>query len=142
MLTYQANKMNVEKHWYLVDADNKVLGRLASQVASILSGKTKPVYTPHVDTGDYVIIVNAKKIKLTGRKLADKVYHHYSGYPGGLKTEGVRNLLQEKPEEVIRTAVRGMLPKNRLGRKMLKKLVVYPDAQHPHQAQQPEKIEL
>lgn len=142
MATFQATKTNVEKNWYVVDAENRVLGRLASRVASILRGKNKPVYTPHMDTGDFVIVVNAKKVRLTGRKLDDKVYYHYSGYPGGLKSITARDLLEKKPEEVVRNAVKGMLPKNRLGRKMLKKLIIYPDNQHPHQAQQPQMIEF
>jgi len=142
MLTFQAKKNQIEKNWYLIDADDKILGRLASKVASILRGKDKPIYSPHVDTGDFVVIVNAKKVKLTGKKLKDKIYYHHSGYPGGIKSITARDLLQKKPEEVIRKAVKGMLPKNRLGRKMLKKLMVYPEGHHPHQAQQPESIEL
>ena len=142
MLTFQAKKETVEKNWYVVDAQNLVLGRLASKVASILRGKNKPIFTPHVDTGDFVIVVNAKKVRLTGTKLKDKTYYHHSGYPGGIKSITARELLEKRPEEMIRKAVKGMLPKNRLGRKMLKKLLVYPDGRHPHQAQQPQPLEL
>ncbi|MCD6353757.1 MAG: 50S ribosomal protein L13 [Proteobacteria bacterium] len=142
MGTFQAKKDQVEKNWYLVDAEDKILGRLASQLASILRGKNKPIFTPHVDTGDFVVVVNAKKIKLTGRKLKDKIYYHHSGYPGGIKSINAKDLLDKRPEDVILKAVKGMLPKNSLGRTMLKKLRVYPDNVHPHQAQQPEKIEL
>ena len=142
MGTFQAKKNQVEKYWYLVDAEDKILGRLASQLASILRGKNKPIFTPHVDTGDFVVVVNAKKIKLTGRKLKDKIYYHHSGYPGGIKSINAKDLLDKCPEDIIRKAVKGMLPKNSLGRDMLKKLRVYPDNVHPHEAQQPEKIEL
>ena len=142
MVTYQAKSQTVEKKWYLVDADDKVLGRLASQVASILRGKNKPIFTPYVDTGDFVVIVNAKKVRLTGKKVKDKVYYRHSGYPGGIKSITARDLLEKRPEDVIRKAVKGMLPKNRLGRKMLKKLLVYPDGQHPHQAQQPKLLQI
>ena len=142
MGTFQAKKDQVKKNWYLVDAEDKILGRLASQLASILRGKNKPIFTPHVDTGDFVVVVNAKKIKLTGRKLKDKIYYHHSGYPGGIKSINAKGLLDKRPEDVILKAVKGMLPKNSLGRTMLKKLRVYPDNVHPHQAQQPEKIEL
>jgi len=142
MGTFQAKKDQVKKNWYLVDAEDKILGRLASQLASILRGKNKPIFTPHVDTGDFVVVVNAKKIKLTGRTLKDKIYYHHSGYPGGIKSINAKGLLDKRPEDVILKAVKGMLPKNSLGRTMLKKLRVYPDNVHPHQAQQPEKIEL
>ncbi len=142
MWTFQAKKETVQRNWYVVDAQDKVLGRLASQVASVLRGKTKPIYTPHVDTGDFVIVLNAKKVRLTGKKLKDKIYYHHSGYPGGIKSISSRDLLEKRPEEVVRKAVRGMLPKNRLGRKMLKKLLVYPYGQHPHQAQQPQPLKL
>ncbi len=142
MVTTQPIKDQIEKDWFLVDAENKILGRLASKIASILKGKTKPIFTPYLDTGDFVVVINAKKIKLTGRKLNDKVYYHYSGYPGGMKSITPKDLLQKKPEEVIRKAVWGMLPKNSLGRQMLTKLKVYPGKEHPHQAQQPKKIEL
>ena len=142
MVTTQPIKDQVEKDWLLVDAENKILGRLASKIASILKGKTKPIFTPYLDTGDFVIVINAKKIKLTGRKLNDKIYYHYSGYPGGMKSITPKDFLQKKPEEVIRKAVWGMLPKNSLGRQMLTKLKVYPGKEHPHQAQQPKTIEL
>ena len=142
MVTTQPIKDQIEKDWFLVDAENKILGRLASKIASILKGKTKPIFTPYLDTGDFVVVINAKKIKLTGGKLNDKVYYHYSGYPGGMKSITPKDLLQKKPDEVIRKAVWGMLPKNSLGRQMLTKLKVYPGKEHPHQAQQPKKIEL
>jgi len=142
MVTTQPIKDQIEKDWFLVDAENKILGRLASKIASILKGKTKPIFTPYLDTGDFVVVINAKKIKLTGRKLNDKVYYHYSGFPGGMKSITPKDLLQKKPDEVIRKAVWGMLPKNSLGRQMLTKLKVYPGKEHPHQAQQPKKIEL
>lgn len=142
MGTFQAKKDQVEKNWYLVDAEDKILGRLASQLASILRGKNKPIFTPHVDTGDFVVVVNAKKIKLTGRKLKNKIYYHHSGYPGGINSINAKDLLDKNPEDIILKAVKGMLPKSSLGRTMLKKLRVYPDNVHPHQAQQPEKIEL
>jgi len=142
MVTTQPIKDQIEKDWFLVDAENKILGRLASKIASILKGKTKPIFTPYLDTGDFVVVINAQKVKLTGRKLNDKVYYHYSGYPGGMKSITPKDLLQKKPEEVIRKAVWGMLPKNSLGRQMLTKLKVYPGKTHPHQAQQPKTIEL
>ena len=142
MATTQPIKDQIEKDWFLVDAENKILGRLASKIASILKGKTKPIFTPYLDTGDFVVVVNAQKIKLTGKKLKDKIYYHYSGYPGRMKSITPKDLLQKKPEEVIRKAVWGMLPKNSLGRQMLTKLKVYPSKEHPHQAQQPKKIEL
>ena len=142
MVTIQPIKDQIEKDWFLVDAENKILGRLASKIASILKGKTKPIFTPYLDTGDFVVVINAKKIKLTGKKLKDKIYYHYSGYPGGMKSITPKDLLQKKPEEVIRKAVWGMLPKNSLGRQMLTKLKVYPGKEHPHQAQQPKTIEL
>ncbi|WAC08427.1 MAG: 50S ribosomal protein L13 [Thermodesulfobacteriota bacterium] len=142
MVTTQPIKDQIEKDWFLVDAENKILGRLASKIASILKGKTKPIFTPYLDTGDFVVVINAQKVKLTGRKLNDKVYYHYSGYPGGMKSITPKDLLQKKPEDVIRKAVWGMLPKNSLGRQMLTKLKVYPGKEHPHQAQQPKTIEL
>ena len=138
--TFMANAQNVERKWYVVDADGMVLGRLATQVANILRGKTKPIYTPHVDTGDYVIIINADKAILTGRKLDQKIYYKHSGYAGGLKETPYRRLLNEKPEFVIEHAVAGMLPKGPLGRKMAKKLKVYAGSEHDHAAQQPEVL--
>jgi large subunit ribosomal protein L13 len=137
MKTYTARKGAVPRQWYVVDAQGKVLGRLASRIAMVLRGKTKPTFTPHLDTGDFVVVVNAGQVQLTGRKLDNKFYYRHSGYPGGLKEISARHLLQRKPEEVLRHAVRGMLPKNSLGRHLLKKLKVYAGGEHPHQAQQP-----
>ncbi len=137
-----AKKGSVEQNWYVVDAENKVLGRLASELARILRGKHKPDFTPHVDTGDYVIVINAEKVNLTANKLKDKVYYSHSGYPGGIKSITAENLKAKKPEALIRLAVKGMLPKNRLGRKLFKKLKVYAGGEHPHQAQQPKPIEI
>jgi len=142
MKTYQAKKEERTEAWYLVDADGQVLGRLASEVARRLRGKHKPVYTPHTDTGDFIIVVNCEKILLTGRKLTDKVYAHHSGYPGGLKQVTAGKLLATAPEKVLHTAVRGMLPKNSLGRQMLKKLKIYKGNDHPHQAQCPQTLAL
>ena len=138
MTTPMAKKGKVEQKWHLVDANGKTLGRLATRVAMLLRGKHKPIYTPHVDTGDFVIVVNAEKITLTGKKWTDKVYIHHSGYPGGLKTITAGKMREKKPERLVTMAVQGMLPKNKLGRKMIKKLKVYPGEAHPHQAQQPE----
>ena len=138
MKTYFARKETLtDKKWWLVDAEGQVLGRLASEVANVLRGKNKPQFTPHVDTGDFVIVVNAEKVKLTGNKLTQKMYHRHSGYVGGLKSISAEDLLQKKPEALIQHAVKGMLPKNRLGRKMLKKLKVYAGSEHPHEAQNP-----
>lgn len=142
MKTYAAKPQEVERKWYVVDAEGQTLGRLASQVAAILKGKHKPIYTPHVDTGDHVIVINAEKINLTGKKLHSKTYYRHSGYPGGLKSITAGDLLNRYPERVIRAAVWGMIPHNRLGRKMIKKLKVYAGPEHPHQAQKPEKLEL
>ena len=140
MNTYRAQAADVQRNWYVVDAEGVVLGRLASQVASILRGKHKPTYTPHVDTGDYVIVLNADKIVLTGKKLDQKVYYHHTGFPGGLKETVYRRLLAEKPEFAIQHAIVGMLPKGPLGRKMAKKLKVYAGSEHEHAAQQPETL--
>lgn len=140
MKTYMAKAADVQRKWYVVDAEGVVLGRLASQVASILRGKNKPTYTPHVDTGDYVIVLNADKVVLTGKKLDQKVYYKHSGYTGGLKETVYRRLVAEKPEFVIQHAVTGMLPKGSLGRKMAKKLKVYAGTEHEHAAQQPEVL--
>ncbi|MCD6462282.1 MAG: 50S ribosomal protein L13 [Thermotogae bacterium] len=140
--TYFAKPDEVEKKWYVVDVSGKVLGRAATRIAGILMGKTKPQYTPHVDVGDYVIVVNAEKVELTGKKWDQKVYYRHSGYPGGLKAIKARDLLNKHPERLIKLAVKRMLPKNKLGRKMLKKLKVYAGPEHPHAAQKPEKIEL
>lgn len=142
MNTYMANAQTVERKWYVVDAEGMVLGRLASQIANILRGKHKPIYTPHVDTGDYVIVVNADKIILTGKKLDQKIYYHHSGYVGGLKETKYRNLMADKPEFALRHAVVGMLPKSPLGRKMATKMHVYSGAEHEHAAQQPEVLNL
>ena len=142
MKTFMANAANVDRKWYLVDAEGMVLGRLASQVASILRGKHKPTYTPHCDTGDHVVIINADKVVLTGRKLDQKIYYHHSGYPGGLKATPYRKLLADKPEFVLKHAIVGMLPKGSLGRKMAKKLRIYAGAEHEQQAQQPEPLKL
>ena len=142
MNTYMANAQTVERKWYVVDAEGMVLGRLASQVANILRGKHKPIYTPHVDTGDYVIVVNADKIILTGKKLDQKIYYHHSGYVGGLKETKYRNLMADKPEFALRHSVVGMLPKSPLGRKMATKMHVYSGAEHEHAAQQPEVLNL
>ncbi len=142
MKTFMANAQNVVRKWYVVDADGIALGRVASQVANILRGKNKPTYTPHVDTGDFVIIVNADKAILTGKKLDQKIYHHHSGYTGGLRDTKYRDLMANKPEFALRHAVVGMLPKGPLGRQMAKELFVYAGAEHPHAAQQPEVLEL
>ena len=142
MKTFMANAQNVERKWYVVDADGMVLGRLASSVANILRGKNKPTYTPHVDTGDYVIIINASKVVLTGKKLDQKIYYHHSGYVGGLKETKYRKLMEDKPEFAVRHAIVGMLPKGPLGRKMATKLHIYAGAEHEQAAQQPELLEL
>jgi len=142
MRTYVAKPAEIEKNWYLVDASGQTLGRLASRIAAILRGKHKPTFTPFLDTGDHVIVVNAEKIVVTGGKQDGKLYYHHSRYPGGLKTTSFRKLIQDKPERVIEIAVKGMLPSNRLGRAMVKKLKVYRGPDHPHEAQQPVKLEL
>jgi large subunit ribosomal protein L13 len=142
MKTYQAKKEEVSRDWYVVDASEKVLGRLASQIAYRLRGKHKAIYTPHMDAGDFVVVVNAEKITLTGKKLTDKIYYRYSGYPGGLRATAAGKMLQEKPEELLRIAVKGMLPKNTLGRAMLKKLKIYAGGDHPHEAQCPRVLAL
>jgi large subunit ribosomal protein L13 len=133
---------DIERNWYVVDASGQTLGRLASEIARIVRGKHKPMYSPSVDAGDYVIVINADKIYVTGRKLDQKMYYRHSGYPGGLKEVSLRRMLEEHPTRVIEHAVRGMLPKNRLGRKMIRKLKVYAGSDHPHQAQQPVPLEL
>ena len=140
--TISANKNTVNKEWVVVDAKDAILGRLASEVAKMIRGKHKTSYTPHVDCGDNVIIINADKIKLTGKKLTDKVYVRHTGYPGGQRFQTPRELLEKHPERVIEKAVRGMLPKNRLGRRLFTNLFVYADAEHPHSAQQPKEIKL
>jgi large subunit ribosomal protein L13 len=138
MATHMAKKGEVERKWHLVDAKGKTLGRLASRVAILLRGKHKPIFTPHVDVGDFVIVVNAEKVALTGKKWKEKLYIHHSGYPGGLKSISAEKMIEKKPERLITMAVQGMLPKNKLGRKLVKKLKVYRGEDHPHQAQQPE----
>ena len=142
MKTFNAKKESIDRKWYLVDAEGQVLGRLASEIARRLRGKHKPVYTPYVDTGDFVIVVNAEKIMLTGKKLTDKIYYRYSGYPGGLKETCAGKLLIDHPERVLQFAVKGMLPKNSLGRKMLKKLKIYAGSDHCHEAQCPQTLTL
>ena len=142
MKSYVAKPNEVEANWHLVDASGKVLGRLATKLATILMGKHKPTYTPHVLTGDFVVVVNAKKVKLTGRKMEQKQYDHYTYYPSGRKVVGIAKLMEQHPERVIEYAVRRMLPKNKLGRRMLKRLKVYAGPEHPHAAQQPEPLEL
>jgi large subunit ribosomal protein L13 len=142
MRTYFPKKGDIEPRWFIIDAEGKILGRLSTAIASILSGKTKPTYTPFLDTGDHVIVINAEKIVLTGKKESDKIYRHHSQYPGGLKERSARSIRAEKPESMIEEAVWGMLPKNRLGRKMLKKLKVYRGVNHPHEAQKPERIDV
>jgi len=142
MKTTHLRKEDVDKAWYLIDAKDKVLGRLATEIAKILRGKNKAIFSPHVDTGDFVVVVNAEKVRLTGNKLKGKMYYHHSGYPGGIKAVSAEKLLAQKPEELLRRAVKGMLPKNRLGRKVWKKLKVYAGPNHPHAAQQPEQIQV
>jgi large subunit ribosomal protein L13 len=142
MKTFTAKSETVQRDWYLVDASGKTLGRLAAELASRLRGKHKPVYTPHVDTGDYLIVINAEKIAVTGNKLNDKLYHRFTGYIGNLKTETLAQALDRHPERVIEIAVKGMLPKNPLGRAMYKKLKVYKGAEHPHAAQQPQVLDI
>ena len=142
MKTFVATPATRERNWLVVDANGQTLGRLATQIAIALRGKNKPTYTPHVDTGDFVIVVNAEKIAVTGNKLADKKYYRHSGYPGGLKTRTLAEQLERRPEEVIRKAVKGMLPRNRLGRAQLTKLKVYAGPDHPHAAQKPEPMEI
>lgn len=138
MSTFMANAENIKRNWYIIDATDKPLGRLASEVARLLRGKHKPIFTPHVDTGDHVIVINAEKVALTGNKLQDKLYVRHSGYPGGLKTMTYDTLLKQKPEVAVEKAVKGMLPHNKLGKAMLKKLRVYRGSEHEHQAQKPE----
>jgi len=142
MATYSAKKGEVERSWYIIDAENKVLGKIATKIAAILRGKHKPVFTPHVDTGDFVVVINAKKVHLTGRKLANKMYYRHTGYPGGLKSMSAEEMLKKKPENIIKLAVRGMLPKNKLGRKQLTKLKVYSGSDHPHKPQTPKELKV
>jgi large subunit ribosomal protein L13 len=142
MKTYQAKREELDHKWYVVDAEGKVLGRLSTELAKILKGKNKPTYTPYLDTGDFVIVVNAGKVTLTGKKLKDKIYYHHTGYPGGIKQINAEKLLAKKPTEMIRMAVKGMLPKNSLGRQMLRKLKIYAGPNHPHEAQKPVNINI
>lgn len=140
--TKHANAATVKRNWYVVDGTNQTVGRMCAKIAAVLRGKNKAYYTPHVDTGDYVIVINAEKVIFTGNKLEDKLYDTFSGYPGGLKQEKAKNLLSRRPEAVIERAVKGMLPKNRLGRKMFKKLFVYAGPEHQHSAQQPKELKF
>ena len=142
MKTYVANAETRERNWVVVDAEGQTLGRLATQIADVLRGKRKPEYTPHVDTGDFVVVVNAEKIAVTGDKRAQKRYYRHSGYPGGIRSRTLQEMLDRRPEEVIRIAVKGMLPRNRLARKQLTKLKVYAGPEHPHIAQKPEPMEI
>jgi len=142
MKTFVAKEKEVDRKWYLVDAKDKVLGRLATQIAMRLRGKHKPIYTPHADTGDFVVVINADKVTLTGKKWDNKIYYRHSGYIGGLKEITAKKLLEKKPRDILRFAVKGMLPKNSLGRRQLKKLKIYTGSAHPHEAQQPEKLEI
>jgi large subunit ribosomal protein L13 len=142
MKTYMATAADRQRDWYVVDAEGKTLGRLATQIADALRGKRKPEYTPHVDTGDFVIVVNAEKIHVTGDKLTSKLYYRHSGYPGGIRSRTLGEMLERRPEEVIRKAVKGMLPRNRLARRQLTKLKVYAGPEHPHAAQQPKQMEI
>lgn len=142
MTTVSTKPAEVRREWYLVDATNKTLGRLASEIAHRLRGKHKPEYTPHVDTGDYIVVINAEKVRVTGNKLADKMYHHHTGYIGNLKSISLGKLLVKAPEQVLQKAVKGMLPKNTLGRAMFKKLRVYAGSEHGHEAQQPKPLDI
>ncbi len=142
MKTFSAKLETVERDWFIVDATNKTLGRMASEIAHRLRGKHKPEYTAHVDTGDYVVVINAEKVRVTGAKAKDKMYHSHSGYPGGLKSISFEKLIDKVPERVIQLAVKGMLPKNPLGRAMFKKLKVYAGSEHPHTAQQPQELNI
>jgi large subunit ribosomal protein L13 len=142
MRTYVVSQEEITRKWFVVDADGKTLGRLASEIARILKGKHKPIYSPHLDVGDYVVVVNAERVAVTGRKMDQKMYYRHTGYPGGIRESNLRDLLARHPTYAVKFAVRGMLPKNRLGRKMIRKLKIYAGPEHPHQAQQPEPLEL
>ena len=141
MKTYSAKPLEVERKWYLIDAEDQILGRLATKVANILRGKNKPEFTPNVDTGDFVIVINAEKVKVTGNKETDKIYYHHTGYPGGLKSASVKEVREKAPEKLIENAVKGMLPHNTLGDEQFQKLKVYAGCEHPHSAQKPIKLE-
>lgn len=140
MKTYSPKPKDIERKWYVIDANGVILGRLASKISYIVRGKHKPIWAPHADVGDYIVVVNADKIRLTGRKAEQKVYYHHSGYPGGLKTTPYQRMKQKRPEFILREAVRGMLPHNRLGRQILKHVKIYASPEHPHEAQHPEKM--
>ncbi len=142
MKTISANSETVKRDWYIIDAEGLVLGRMASEIAHRLRGKHKPEFTPHVDTGDYIVVINAEKIRVTGNKANDKMYHHHSGYPGGIKSISFNKLIDKAPERTIQSAVKGMLPRGPLGRAMFKKLKVYSGSEHPHAAQQPQELKL
>lgn len=142
MKTFMANPAKIDRKWYVVDAEGKTLGRLASEVAKVLRGKNKPEYTPHVDTGDYIVIINAEQVRVTGNKAQDKMYYRHSGFPGGIKSSNFEGLISKKPEAPIEIAVKGMLPKGPLGRDMYRKLKVYAGAAHPHAAQQPQELKF
>ena len=142
MKTYQTKKEEIDHKWYLVNAEGKVLGRLAAELVKVLKGKNKPTYTPHLDTGDFVVVVNAGKVTLTGKKMKDKIYYRHTGYPGGIREMNAEKLLTKKPTEVLRIAVKGMLPKTSLGRQMIRKLKIYAGPKHPHDAQQPTVLDL
>ena len=142
MTTYSAKPSDIKQDWYIVDASGKTLGRLATEIARRLRGKHKPEYTPHMDTGDYIVVINAKEVKVTGNKTTDKIYHHHTGFPGGLKSITFDKLIAKKPERIIEKAVKGMLPRGPLGRDMYRKLKVYPGAEHKHSAQQPKALEI
>ncbi len=142
MKTFSAKPAEVKRDWYLVDASGKTLGRLASEIAKRLRGKHKPEYTPHVDTGDYIVVINAGQVQVTGNKTTDKIYHRHTGFPGGIKSISFEKLIQQKPELIIQKAVKGMLPRGPLGREMFRKLKVYPGAEHKHSAQQPKPLEI
>jgi large subunit ribosomal protein L13 len=142
MKSYMARPLEVERRWYVVDAEGQTLGRLATEIARILRGKNKPQYTPHVDTGDFVVVVNAEKVVVTGKKAEQKVYRRHSGYPGGLKETSYEQMMERRPTEILRRAVKGMMPKNRLARQQLRKLKIYAGPEHPHAAQNPQKLEV
>lgn len=142
MKTISAKPESVQRDWYVIDADGKTLGRMAAEIASRLRGKHKPEYTPHVDTGDYIVVINAEKVRVTGNKAKDKMYHHHTGFIGGIKSISFEKLIEKAPERTIQTAVKGMLPRGPLGRAMFKKLKVYPGAEHPHAAQQPKELNI
>jgi len=142
MSTQVAKESDIKREWFVIDLDGKVLGRAATEIARVLRGKHKAIYTPSVDTGDFVVVLNAEKVSLTGKKMADKMYHHHTGYPGGIRSINAEKLIAKRPEDLIKKAVKGMLPKNKLGRQMFRKLKVYAGADHPHGAQQPKELVL